>query len=43
MKTAKKEPLEEEFDYYIANQSKLVKKYKPGSFLIQSPTPKCKA
>jgi hypothetical protein len=65
MKAIKKEPLEAEFDYYIANHNKLVKKfngrvlviigksvvgdytsvqeayfeslkkYKPGSFLIQ--------
>jgi hypothetical protein len=65
MKATKKEPLEAEFDYYIANQNRLVKKfngrvlviigksvvgdyysvqeayfeslkkYKPGSFLIQ--------
>jgi len=27
MKAKKKEPLEKEFDYYIANQSRLVKKF----------------
>jgi hypothetical protein len=28
MKVKKREPLEKEFDYYIANQGKLVKKFK---------------
>ncbi|MDR2584477.1 MAG: hypothetical protein LBC75_13445 [Fibromonadaceae bacterium] len=27
MKVKKREPLEKEFDYYIANQGKLVKKF----------------
>jgi hypothetical protein len=33
MKSEKKKPLEKEFDYYIANQSKLVKKFK-GRVLV---------